>query len=181
MGPLLRGYGITFTQVSGGWLSCTQEGATDSASSTESPPLTPLLVSMGNDDENKSDESSPSEETFVHQLDDIDTNDGNYFFLFETKGFISLSQQINFQVAYQTSIPDHEHIEVWNVGEDEVDLIADIEPESNQENSIHSSVLSTWLIAFLLYMQVAFRLPDRAVSAILAFLIKFWVVLVGIL
>ena len=67
--------------MSGEWLSCTQEGATDSASSTESPPLTPPLVSMGHDDdENMSDESSPSEETFVHQFDDIDTNDGNYFF-----------------------------------------------------------------------------------------------------
>jgi hypothetical protein len=93
--------------VSGEWLSGTQEGATDLASSSdvESPPLTPPLVSVGHDDdENMSDESAPSEETFEHQLDDIDPNAGNFFgkYINYYNGFISLSQlQINFQVAYR--------------------------------------------------------------------------------
>ena len=72
--------------MSGEWLSCTQEGATDLASSSdvESPPPTPPIVFVGHDDtENMSDESPPSEETFEHQLDDIDTNDGNFFFLLQ--------------------------------------------------------------------------------------------------
>ena len=93
--------------MSGEWLNCTREGATDlpSSSDVESPPLTPPLVSVGHDDnENMSDESSPSEETFEHQLDDIDTNDGNFSFFCKYKQ-VSLSQlQIDFQVAYRVHL-----------------------------------------------------------------------------
>ena len=53
------------------------------------------------------------------------------------------------------------------------------EPESNyqDETSNHSGVLSAWLVTFLLYMQAAFRLTDRATSALLSFLKVFLKVL----
>lgn len=62
-----------------------------SSSDVESPPLTPLLVSA---DENMSDKSTLLEETFEHQLDDIDTNDGIFLLMVRFHITISTAYQL---------------------------------------------------------------------------------------